>query len=80
MNIVMFSNVFGSLLSSTGASQTGGRRKAAPRGSQKNGKGKPFMGYEKLTLVELQKKAKKYKVAGYSKLTKTELIAALRKK
>lgn len=74
----MFSDVFGSLLSSTQA-QAGGRRKPAPRGSKKNGAGRPFLSYEKLTLDELQAKAKKYKVK-YSGLTKAQLIAALRKK
>lgn len=77
----MFANVFGALLSGQPApAQTGGaRRKSAPRGSKKHGQGRPFLNYEKLTLAELQVKAKKYKIK-YSGLTKAELIAALRKK
>jgi hypothetical protein len=73
----MMSEVFGSLLSSQ--QQEGGKRVSAPRGSKKNGKGRPFLGYEKLTLEELQAKARKYKIK-YSGLNKAQLIAALRKK
>jgi len=75
----MFSNVFGSLL--TNESQSGGARgrTSAPRGSKKYGQGRPFLGYEKLTLAELQSKARKYGVK-YTGLNKAELIKALRKK
>lgn len=79
----MLSGVFGSLLNITGYEQQtggGGKKKAAPRGSKKNGSGRKFLAYEKLTLVELQAKAKKYKIKGFSGMSKTELIAALRKK
>ena len=72
----MLSDVFGSLLASP--KQDGGRKKPAPRGAKKNGTGKPFMAYEKLTLEELQKKAKSRKLK-YSGLTKDKLIQLLRK-
>lgn len=75
----MMSNVFGSLLTQVDSEQVGGKRASAPRGSKKNGTGRPFMSYEKLTVEQLQKKAKKNKIA-YSGLKKAELIAALRKK
>lgn len=75
----MFSNVFGSLLTNETKSGGATRRTSAPRGSKKNGQGRPFLGYEKLTLAELQTKARKYGVK-YSGLNKAELIKALRTK
>lgn len=78
----MFSGVFGSLLGEkASSSQSGGdRQKPFARGSKANGAGRPFLAYEKLTVVELKVKAKKYKIKKYSDMTKAQLIAALRKK
>jgi hypothetical protein len=73
----MMSGVFGTLLS---GEQKGGKKglATAPRGKAANGKGRKFLAYEKLTVAELQVKAKARGIK-FSGLPKASLIAKLRK-
>ena len=81
--------MFGVLGSLTGNQDGGAKKKAPPkkkaaskkdniRGDRKNGSGRAFLAYEKLTLDELQKKAKARGIK-FAGMKKAELIALLRK-